>query len=89
LEESPRASGYVVDTLASSLYALRAGIDYASAIRHAVSLGNDTDTTAAIAGGLAGVREGALAIPDRWVRALRGRALLDPLLDRLLDVRAG
>lgn len=80
--------GYVVDSLHSARLALESG-PYEHVVKAAVALGHDTDTTAAIAGGLAGVREGALAIPDRWVRALRGRALLDPLLDRLLDVRAG
>ncbi len=77
-------SGYVVDCLHSARLALEAG-PYEGVIRSAIALGTDTDTTAAVAGGIAGVREGALAIPDRWLRALRGRPLLDPLLDPLLE----
>ena len=34
--------------------------------------GNDTDTTAAIAGGLLGARWGASAVPARWRRKLHG-----------------
>ncbi|MFK7740637.1 MAG: ADP-ribosylglycohydrolase family protein [Planctomycetota bacterium] len=49
-----------------------------------VALGNDTDTTAAVAGGLAGVCFGVEALPKRWRRGLRGRQLMQPLLERLL-----
>ena len=35
-----------------------------------VHLGGDTDTNAAIAGGLLGVREGVAAIPPRWARVV-------------------
>jgi ADP-ribosylglycohydrolase len=33
--------------------------------------GNDTDTNGAIAGGLAGVRDGLGGIPERWVATLQ------------------
>lgn len=57
--------------------------DYETCVRRAVALGNDTDTTAAIAGGLAGVLYGFDAIPSRWVATLRGKELIEPLLARL------
>jgi ADP-ribosyl-[dinitrogen reductase] hydrolase len=76
-------SGYVADTLASAREALRAG-SYEAVVKRAVAFGNDTDTTACVAGGLAGVRDGIGAIPVRWRDQLRGRELLQPLLDRLL-----
>lgn len=79
-------SGYVVDCLRSARAALEAG-PYEAAVRAAVALGNDTDTTAAVAGGLAGVRDGVAAIPARWRDALRGRELLSPLLQALLAHR--
>jgi ADP-ribosylglycohydrolase len=53
-------------------------------LKGAVLLGNDTDTTAAVAGGVVGVREGVHGIPTRWREALRGRELLEPLLSALL-----
>ena len=34
-------------------------------------IGNDTDTNAAIAGGLLGARDGASAIPQRWRKLLQ------------------
>ena len=79
--------GYVVDSLHSAHWATAAG-DYETTVKAAVALGHDTDTTAAVAGGLAGVRYGLSGIPRRWADALRGRELYGPLLERLLE-RAG
>ena len=42
------------------------------ALEAAVRAGGDTDTTAAIAGGLLGARWGASAVPDRWRCILHG-----------------
>jgi ADP-ribosylglycohydrolase len=53
-------------------------------VRAAISLGDDTDTTACIAGGIAGLRFGLDAIPSRWRDHLRGRQLFEPLLAKLL-----
>ncbi len=75
--------GYVVATLRSARWAVESTGDYASAVRAAISLGNDTDTTACVAGGVAGLRYGAHSIPQRWRSDLRGQNLLAPLLDRL------
>jgi ADP-ribosylglycohydrolase/Cyclin-dependent kinase inhibitor 3 (CDKN3) len=58
--------------------------DYANAIRRAVAYGNDTDTTAAIAGGLAGAYWGWASIPLAWRRGMRGHAVAQPLVDRLV-----
>jgi ADP-ribosylglycohydrolase/protein-tyrosine phosphatase len=78
-------TGYVVDSLVSARHALTAGNGYAEVLREAIALGRDTDTTAAIAGGLAGIRYGRGGIPPKWLGALRGESLLEPLMDRLLD----
>ena len=84
-DDSPEGdgSGYVVATLRSARWAQDAG-SYEQVVRAAVSLGHDTDTTACVAGGIAGLRDGVAAIPARWREALRGRELLQPLLDALL-----
>ncbi len=76
-------SGYVVATLRSARWAVESTGDYASAVRAAISLGNDTDTTACVAGGVAGLLYGAHNIPQGWRGTLRGRELLAPLLDSL------
>jgi len=47
-------------------------------------LGDDTDTTAAVAGGIAGLRDGLSSIPGRWVEGLRGDDWYEPLLRDLL-----
>lgn len=78
-----QGTGYVVDTLRSARLAVAAG-PYEQAVRAAVALGHDTDTTACVAGGIAGLRDGLAAIPPRWRDALRGQELLAPLIDGLL-----
>jgi ADP-ribosyl-[dinitrogen reductase] hydrolase len=45
---------------------------YEDAVRKAIRFGGDTDTTAAIAGALAGAYYGVSAIPARWRRVLNG-----------------
>lgn len=77
-------SGYVVDTLWSARQVLDRETCYADVVRAAVRLGNDTDTTAAVAGGIAGLRYGLDGIPLSWREALRGRDLYAPLLTGLL-----
>jgi ADP-ribosylglycohydrolase len=79
----PGGSGYVVDSLHSARHALRSG-GYEQVVRAAVALGRDTDTTACIAGGLAGIRDGVGGIPGRWLDALRGRELVETLVERLV-----
>lgn len=79
-------SGYVVDCLRSARWAVEQG-DYEQVVRAAIRLGRDTDTTACVAGGIAGLRDGVNGIPERWRNGLRGKSLLRPLLDRLLMPR--
>jgi len=68
--ESCEGSGYVVDTYWSSIWALeQARGSYLVAVRAAISLGNDTDTTASVTGGLAGAAYG-LNVPAEWVDQL-------------------
>jgi ADP-ribosylglycohydrolase len=81
---SPTGSGYVVDTLWSARACLGAA-DYEGCVRAAIALGNDTDTTAAVAGGLAGVLHGAQGIPARWMRALRDGDVAEAMAARLAD----
>jgi ADP-ribosyl-[dinitrogen reductase] hydrolase len=86
LEAQGKGSGYVVDCLHSARLAAQE-VDFASVIRKAISLGHDTDTTAAVAGGFAGVRYGLSGIPERWRTALAGHSIVEPLVARLLEHR--
>ncbi|HUF06866.1 MAG TPA: ADP-ribosylglycohydrolase family protein [Candidatus Binatia bacterium] len=80
--------GWVLDSFWSAWEAFAASTSYRDAIERAVTYGHDTDTTAAIAGGLAGLRWGlderTDGIPRQWLTALRGRAIVEELLGRLL-----
>lgn len=78
-----QGSGYVVDALFSAKWACGRA-NYEETVKAAVSLGNDTDTTACIAGGIAGVKFGLSGIPERWRENLRGRETYEPLLNDLL-----
>jgi ADP-ribosylglycohydrolase len=79
----PRGTGYVIDTLWSARKALEEK-SFEDVVRTAILFGHDTDTTAAVAGGLAGIRFGFAGIPDRWLTPLRGFALVAPLISPLL-----
>lgn len=81
--DASRGSGYVVDSLWSAIRCVLATQDYESCVRAAILLGNDTDTTACIAGGLAGILYGEQGIPDRWKQALRGADIVEEQLGRL------
>jgi ADP-ribosylglycohydrolase len=63
------ASGFVLDSLILAVAAVVDPRPLPDVLIDIVRIGNDTDTNAAIAGGLLGARDGATAIPARW-RAL-------------------
>lgn len=64
-------SGFVVHTVPAALYcALHRGCPRAS-LEDAVRLGGDTDTTAAIVGGLVGARDGLVGLPRDWIEGVR------------------
>ena len=63
-------SGYVLHTLEASLWCLLKTASYEDCVLTAISLGEDTDTTAAVAGGLAGLWYGVQAIPEKWLQKL-------------------
>lgn len=75
-------NGWVVHALQTAWWAIfgadQDGPDHVvSALERCVLAGGDTDTTAAIAGGLVGARWGASAVPDRWRAKLHGYPTLD------------
>lgn len=70
-------NGWVVHALQTAWWAITGADDSGpehlpAALERAVRAGHDTDTTAAIAGGLLGARWGASAVPARWRRKLHG-----------------
>lgn len=79
-EEAIKSSGYVVDTLEAVFWCLLHSSSYKECVLRAVNLGEDTDTIAAIAGGLAGIIYGYEAIPSEWVEALKGKEQIEAAL---------
>ena len=65
-----KSGGYVMESIEASLWCFLKHDNYASIVLEAVNLGHDTDTTAAIAGGLAGLYYGAAGIPEHWITSL-------------------
>jgi ADP-ribosyl-[dinitrogen reductase] hydrolase len=59
-------SGYTVSSVESAFWSFVTTSSFEAAVERAVSLGDDTDTTAAITGALAGAWYGADGIPERW-----------------------
>ncbi len=68
--EKISSNGYVIDTLEASLWCLLNSSSYAEAVLKAVNLGGDTDTTAAVTGGLAGIYYGVENIPQEWIEQI-------------------
>ena len=76
-------TGYVVRTLEAAIWILIHTKTYAEAVLTAVNLGNDTDTTAAVTGGLAGMHYGWEEIPAEWLNILAGKDRIEELITNL------
>ncbi|KAF2792283.1 ADP-ribosylglycohydrolase family protein [Melanomma pulvis-pyrius CBS 109.77] len=69
-----RTSGYVLQSLTVAVAALLDPRGFEDVLVDVVRIGGDTDTNGAISGGLLGARDGADAIPERWLRDLQFRS---------------
>ncbi|MGY1840255.1 MULTISPECIES: ADP-ribosylglycohydrolase family protein [unclassified Modestobacter] len=72
-DQATESNGAVWPTLGSAVWALRHAADFAGVMRLVIDLGGDTDTVAAVAGGLAGAVFGIAGIPMRWTSVVHGR----------------
>lgn len=86
-EDEIKSTGYVVDTLEAALWCILQdyGKDYwetsyTGCLERAVNLGGDTDTIAAITGGLAGLIYSFDSLPDDWVWAIKNNKLIQECL---------
>ena len=75
----PEGRGGVFNAFWSAWAAFEGASSYRETIERAIRYGNDTDTTAAIAGGLAGIRWGLDEIPAEWLAGMRGAKIVEPL----------
>lgn len=80
--EEIESSGFVRHTLEASIWCLLNTSSYSEAVLTAVNLGGDTDTTAAVTGGLAGILYGYKAIPREWIATLKNKECIDSILNK-------
>jgi|LSQX01.3.fsa_nt_gb ADP-ribosylglycohydrolase len=76
------STGYVIDTLEAALWCFITTDNYKDAVLKAVNLGGDTDTIAAITGGLAGLKYGKCAIPGEWLKQIPRLDFIQQVLDK-------
>ncbi|MEX6724714.1 ADP-ribosylglycohydrolase family protein [Parapedomonas caeni] len=86
----PRAmiasSGYVAHSLEAALWSVGRSAGYRESVLTAANLGDDADTTAAIAGQLAGAAWGASGIPVQWRERVAWSNRIAQMAERLLAV---
>lgn len=76
-EEQINSSGYVVDSLEAAVWGLLTTDTYKDALLKVVNLGEDTDTIAAIAGGLGALYYGYEGIPAEWIEVVQRREWIE------------
>lgn len=81
-----RGTGFCIDALEAALWAVDGAHDFEDAVLRAVNLGDDADTTAAIAGQIAGARWGASTIPTGWLAKVAMGDRIVSLADTLFDL---
>ena len=84
-EDELCGSGYVIDTLETSLWAFLNSDSYKDGVLKAINIGDDTDTCGAIAGGLCGVYYGYSSIPKEWVDNLARKDWIDELIEKFVE----
>lgn len=83
--EGRTGGGYVLDCFWSAWDAFAMSDSFEETVRRSISYGNDADTTACVAGGLAGIHWGMSGIPGEWLHGMRGREIVEPIIRKLVD----
>ena len=81
-ETAIKSGGYVVHTLEASIWCLLNSNSFQEAVLKAVNLGEDTDTTGCVTGGLAGVYYGLKTIPKDWLNTIARKEDVGKLFER-------
>jgi ADP-ribosyl-[dinitrogen reductase] hydrolase len=74
-----KGSGYCVESLEAALWCFEHASGFEETVLMAANLGDDADTTAAIAGQLAGAFYGMAGIPQHWIKRLHMKDEIDRL----------
>lgn len=79
-----KGSGWVVESLEASLWAFHTSNSFEETVLKAVNLGDDADTTGAIAGQLAGAYYGFNKIPQHLIDGLDRKDMIETYLNPIL-----
>ena len=79
----------MISTLEASIWCLLTSSGFEATVLNAVNLGEDTDTTGAVTGGLAALYYGLEAIPERWINALARKEDIEKLSGQFFCFLAG
>lgn len=82
-----RAGGFVVDSWDAARWAFLSTNSFRDCVLSAANLGEDADTTAAIAGQIAGAYYGKSAIPEKWLKALKWHDVIEDYSNSLLALK--
>ena len=83
-ENEIESTGYVVNTLEAVMWLFLNSNDYNNTILKAINLGEDTDTIAAITGGLLGIYYGSSSIKESWKKQLKKYDYIIQLCNNLI-----
>lgn len=81
-ENEIESSGYVLHTLEAAIWCLLNHNSFSSTVLSAVNLGGDSDTTAAVVGGLVGLIYGVENIPQAWSDSLARKEDIKQLCEK-------
>ena len=81
-----KSGGYTISSLEASIWCLLNNENYKDTLLTAVNLGYDTDTTACIAGGLAGIYYGYEDIPADWLNQLVERRKIESFVKKFSNL---
>lgn len=82
-EDEISGGTYVIETLEAALWCFLTTDTFSDAVLKAVNLGQDTDTTGAVTGALAGLLYGYKSIPAQWIEQLARHEDIEDLAVRL------
>ena len=83
-EADIEGSGYVVESLEAALWCFWITSNFEDCVLMAANLGDDADTTAAVAGQLAGAFYGESGIPQKWLKKLTMAADIGQMAEQLV-----
>ncbi len=80
-----KSSGYIVDSLEACIWLFLKSENYKEAVIGAINLGGDTDTIAALTGGIAGILFGYESIPENWLEKIARREYLMDIFEEFSE----